>query len=96
MTYVMNYQVFVAFLALLAALVVMDRLFSRRETRSGGKTFACGEDLKHEDMDFATEFSETLARVLKLRYLSGLHSGKLNDYIILMLVGIAISLLVLA
>ena len=69
------------------------RLTKKRNVRERGKLsiYTCGEDLEPEDLNIPPEtFYEYLIGLFNLRKLREWHSGSLNDYLLLLFVGMII------
>lgn len=85
-------------LAAYGLLVAGRRIVKPKPTPEKVKTYACGEELKPEEMHADSEqFFSPVRRVLRpfYRYIQPAHTGALNTYLLWVIVGFIIILVII-
>ncbi len=88
--------VFLFFLAVFGIIYIMSRGTKGSKEKSKSKIYACGENIRPENMNVPQEsFYNTLIKALRLKKLSYMHSGSLTDYMFWIITGMVVLIILL-
>jgi hypothetical protein len=89
-------NIILVFLLLLLILITVYAVGKGPVKRKRQKIYACGEDIPPEKLNVPQDsFYAVLARTLRIGWLRRMHTGRLSDYVVWIVMGLLFILVVL-